>query len=351
MAANSDRIIYATQAVGIGSGITNPTSTAELANNLNFEWLRGVQSVSVSTNFNTEQLFELGQLQVYQNVDEVPNVELTIEKVIDGYKLLYLSAVGQAGTGNVLAAAKKTCDAVILVYPDTATSSSGTNVNGLMYFKTLRVSNVSYTFNTDGNFTESLTLVGNDKLWKTTPAGSGYTTPYVDIDGSGDTPLLNVVGKRNNIIFGNGHTVVPSTISGIARGGSGNIRSITIAADFGREDNFELGSYRPYSKFVTVPLQTTCDFEVLSTSGDWVSASGDAPRPASKEEIVIECDLNTSNASGLLKIDLGKNCRLNSVNYGGGDSGGGNVTNTYNYISFNYFKVSDSYTSSNAYWS
>lgn len=353
---NTERIIYATQAVGLGTGVPVPGTGAGAVPTVgtSFEWLHGVQSVAVSTTFNTEQLFEVGQLQIFQNVDEVPDIELSLEKVIDGNKSLYLSAVGLKGTGNVLEAAKGKCDALILVYPDTFTAAKGTGTNGIMYLPTLRVSNVSYTFSTDGNFTESLTLAGNDKVWYSVPSAN-FSNSFGKIDEAADAPALGVVAKRNTIKFNGSnttHTILPSTIYNVIRAGTGNLQSITISADFGREDNLELGSFRPYTKFVTVPLQTTCDFEVLSLSGDWVSASGNAPRPASKESIAVVVDIaGSGTASGYLKVDLGSGCRLTSVNYGGGDAGGGNVTNTYNYVSFNYFQVSDSYSAANAYWS
>jgi hypothetical protein len=59
----SDRIFYAIQAVGIEGA---DTGTGVIT------WLHGVQSVGVTTNFNLEQVFELGQLALYQNVENVP---------------------------------------------------------------------------------------------------------------------------------------------------------------------------------------------------------------------------------------------------------------------------------------
>ena len=49
----------------------------------------GVQSVGITTNFNLEQVFELGQIQIYENVEAVPDIEITMEKVLDGEPLLY----------------------------------------------------------------------------------------------------------------------------------------------------------------------------------------------------------------------------------------------------------------------
>ena len=49
----------------------------------------GVQSVAVTTTFNLEQAFELGQLAIYENIEGVPDIEITMSKVLDGYPLLY----------------------------------------------------------------------------------------------------------------------------------------------------------------------------------------------------------------------------------------------------------------------
>ena len=37
----------------------------------------GVQSAAVTTTFNLEQAFELGQLSIYENIEGVPDIEVT----------------------------------------------------------------------------------------------------------------------------------------------------------------------------------------------------------------------------------------------------------------------------------
>ncbi len=46
-------------------------------------YVPGVQSVGITTTFNLEQVFELGQLELYQDVEEVPDIEVSVERVID----------------------------------------------------------------------------------------------------------------------------------------------------------------------------------------------------------------------------------------------------------------------------
>jgi hypothetical protein len=352
----TQRIIYATQAIGLGSGGLPVSGTNIPAEGTNFSWLHGVQTVGLNTTFTSEQLFELGQLQVYQNVDDLPNVEISIERVLDGWKLAYLQSVGQAGTGNVLEAGKSKTDAVFLIYEDTKTAASGAAPLSLIHCKDMVVSNVSYTLSTDGNFSESLTLSGFDRQWYSTALAP--VTPFRTIDVIPDMPFGTGAGaktvlKRQNFIIGS--STIPKTVRDNLRNQSGNIQGITISADFGRENNLELGKFDPYTRFITVPLETTCEFKIHSLSGNWVNASGSAPRSADngqfKEQIIVHLatDANATAASGWVRIDLGSGCRLTSVNYGGGDAGGGNATDTYNYSSFNYFRVSDSWSAGTQY--
>ena len=71
----NNRIYYAIQQVTLGTGSVP---------------VHGLQSVGLTTNFNLEQVFELGQLSIYQNVENIPEIEVTLNKVLDGYPLLYV---------------------------------------------------------------------------------------------------------------------------------------------------------------------------------------------------------------------------------------------------------------------
>ena len=87
MATANDRIFYACQAVSI-QPLTSPNASVGYM-------VHGLQSVGVTTNFNLEQAFELGQIEIYENIEGTPDVEITLEKVLDGYPLVYhLATVG-----------------------------------------------------------------------------------------------------------------------------------------------------------------------------------------------------------------------------------------------------------------
>jgi hypothetical protein len=162
----NNRIYYAIQQVTLGPN-SSPTA------------VHGLQSVGITTNFNLEQVFELGQLALYQNIENIPEIEVTLNKVLDGYPLLYCLAteVGTAINTNLVAegpdlAGRQNArvDVRLGIFSDTKTSAKGTSFSAVVC-SGMYVSSVSYTFPVDGNFTEDVTLVGNDKIWGANVSG------------------------------------------------------------------------------------------------------------------------------------------------------------------------------------
>jgi hypothetical protein len=88
--SNNNRTYYATHAVALGKKDADPTAAitnaASQANTIRAA--SGVQSVGVNTTFNLEQVFQLGQLEIYENIENIPDVEVTIEKALDGHALI-----------------------------------------------------------------------------------------------------------------------------------------------------------------------------------------------------------------------------------------------------------------------
>ena len=97
MPSANDRIFYACQAVGFR---VHGSAESEAGGALTPQQMaHGVQSVGITTNFNLEQAFELGQIEIYENIEGTPDVECTMEKVLDGYPLLYhMASSGVEGT-------------------------------------------------------------------------------------------------------------------------------------------------------------------------------------------------------------------------------------------------------------
>lgn len=335
----SNRVFYACQSVSLGG-----------------DTLHGVQSVGINSTFNFEQVFELGQIQIYENIEGVPEVEMTIERVLDGNETLYeLMAVQEdndAGKSLVNVGDAQTTG-VLSIFDDSADSAAseqiGVQATGLF------VSNYSVNVNLDGPSTESMTLVGNHKAWGTHDAGAVYTAP------TPDEPATAVIKRQS----------LDKTVSKLPQG-TDKLQSISVSVDFGREDLQELGEKYPYFRAATYPTEVTCEFTYLADDtftnsdpgnahafyekdivGDGGNATDKNKDVTEDEEIVIRLrsinpeDGQIVNNDGYT-INLGKKCRLTGIQFGGGDAGGGNATVTYSYSTYNeLYSKSGAHTATN----
>jgi len=259
---------------------------------------------------------------------------------LDGYPLLYHLATPEATSPTLIGRSNERCYVAINIYPDTFDNASGTP-NQTVGMSGMYVSSLTYTFNVDGNCTEDVTLVGNDKLWF--PSGTFFVP--VGFDGF-DAPLAaSGVQRREDVIMGSGTSgsIFPTEIPGIHASGwnlqdgssfSAHIQTITVSTDLGRDELFELGRRGPYHRFVTFPVEVTCAIEITSSEGDVIDALADPPGGSNltDQEIIIYTNDGT-------KVDIGTKNKLSSVTYGGGDATGGNAAVTYNYSNFNELTV------------
>jgi hypothetical protein len=373
---NNKRIFYACQAVGISEmNVASP----------DLHVLHGVQSVGVNTAFNLEQVFELGQLEIYENIEGIPEVEVTLEKVLDGYPLIYTAATCasedkgffSAGGHGLSQRANNQCCVHLGIFDETFNTTSNVAATTQVYMSGMYVSNVSYTFPTDGNMTESVTLAGNHKQWSSGNMPVLFTsgiTSQLAGTGSGssrrgtDQPSgVGTIGVARRENFNMASSIVPKSIikatspnlvlgnisetagNGYDSGSQTNkvhIQSATVSTDFGREDIFELGRKFAYYRPATFPIEVTCELEVLSNSGDFVNALEDGdtglhsnPRTSGNNTSDETIKLVINNG---YTFDLGARNRLSSINFAGGDAGGGNATMTFSYSNFNDLSVIDS---------
>lgn len=353
------RVLYAIQALGFAK--TGSQSWIEA---------HGVQSVGVSTTFNLEQVFELGQLALYENIENIPDVEVTCEKVLDGYPLLLHLATQGAAAATLIGRSTVDCNVALSIFNDTEENASGTPVSQVI-MSGLVPSSFSYTFPVEGNFTESLTLIGQNKVWKTsnfnfsgTPPFPAFTNRFNSLDAP--KSLMGASGginRRQDLLVtptGAGHTfdvnnmlndpncstfpggvagirgVTTSGVNWINTEGHARIQNITISTDFNREALFELGRFTPFFRYANFPTEVTAEFEVLSTDGDHVDVT---------EEGAIGAGTNLANKTIRIatkegtRLDLGTKNKLASVNMPGGDTGGGNQTLTYTFSNFNELTV------------
>ena len=334
--STNNRIYWACQGIGLAP-----------ENSVAFEGVHGVQSVGITTTFNLEQVFEIGMLSIYENIENIPDIEVTMEKVIDGWPLLYHLATRGASATTLAGRSNAKCNVALNIYPDTFEHASGVP-NTEVVMSGMYVSSVSYNIPVEGNCTESVTLVGNDKVWRSDNfLLDGYVLPLADepfgISASGG------VQRRENVIFDtngvNGYTKLPSEVEGISSSGTNDqtggvyaahIQNLSVSVDLGREALNELGTRKPYFRYVNFPVEVSTEIEVTSSQGDQISATEegilDDGNNLSDQEIIIVLQDST-------KIDLGSKNKLANVSYGGGDAGGGNATVTYSYTTFNDFDV------------
>jgi hypothetical protein len=338
MAANK-RIYYATQAV-----LLRPQD-GDLKNSAAFVTPKGIQSVGMTTNFNLTQLFTMGQQELYDNVEGTPEVEVTMQKTLDGTLPLYLLCMGGTvanyGSGKQIAElSTNRVDFRLGVYPDTAVSATG-NSTFWVDCSGMYLSSIGYTLPIDGFAQEDVTLVGNNKVW-----GSGSA---VSTTGFNNTLTATSPIRRVNVNVGG--SVLPTGTAGI-RVPSGRtdfvapyFQSISVKANLGREAINELGRMAPYCRYVKFPLEITSEFSVIASDGDYVDANdfsgvtgcgNSYTNLVDKEVKVVVCG---KSANDLLTIDLGKKNKLTSVNYTGADTTGGNATITYSFQTFNSFSV------------
>lgn len=316
--------------------------------------IHGLQTCGINVNFTLNQIYELGQLEIYENVEEIPDVEVTLEKVLDGYPLIYHLATRGYSANTLSGRQNQRCNFAMSVFGDTQSAASGQPVNQVdcsgMY-----VSRIGYTFSVNDVSKEEVTLVGNNKVTKT----SSFTFTGSIFDNE-DSPLALAlsggVQQRQDIIYATNEvsldannqvaatdaTILPPDIDGITSSGTNpvdgdgvygaHVQSISTSIDLGREALTELGSKLPYFRYATFPTDVTTDIEVIATQMDTVDVSEAADDNLTHRSIRIYTREGTA-------IDLGLKNKLQSVSYGGADAGGGNATITYSYLTQNAFDV------------
>ncbi|MHA2404790.1 MAG: hypothetical protein ACXADH_17470 [Candidatus Kariarchaeaceae archaeon] len=339
----NNRIFYAMQQVAVDpqNRKTRPASLNE------YQPVPGVQSVSMTTSFSLEQAFELGQVEIYENIEGVPSIEMTINRLLDGSVPLYVLGAGSFENADVVTTAATNEVGITLGIFDEANASVGTNtpISQVTVVDAV-MTNVAYTMGVDGNFTEEVGFSSNEKAWYLgDPAtctnalwASGFVLGSGRFDGA-DSPDA-VMGVQRREYFDRAGSTLPDEIpdSGF------KIQSINVSADFGREDLFQLGDKGPYAKAATFPIEVSCSFEVLSTGGDQINAvsSGctSVANCASLNQLTDQTII-LKTCDGTV-VDLGGKNKLSSVSYGGGDAGGGNVTTTFDYVTYNKLSISGS---------
>lgn len=332
------RLYYACYAVGIASFDTNPTS---------FLTVRGLQTAGINTTFNLEQVFEIGQLAIYENIENIPDVEVSLEKVLDGSPLIYHLCTQNAAASTLVGRSNQRANVAVSFYSDTNGIASGTPLSQCI-MSGVYVSQVSYQVQVDGNARESVTLVGNNKVWRTGSFTFTGFTPTHGVTSLKPADTTNGVNRRQEFVWAS--SVMPNDIRGIVSGVNPDlvstlgmytvsVQSIRVSASLGREQLLELGRNAPYFRYIRFPVEVTCDIEIIAKNGDFISATeeGVFGNGNNLQEQTISFMMKEG-----LKVNLGASNKLQSVSFGGGDAGGDNATITYSYVTYNDFDIKHS---------
>jgi hypothetical protein len=373
---NNNRIFYGSQIAQLKPATTGVKFSS---------WYQpqGLQSVGYNTSVSTEQAFQLGAIDIYSISENVPEVEVTLNKVLDGSCPLYLMAMG--GKSGILGAnvsnfdnseelkikgfgglAYNTVDFRLGIYKDTQSTVTGTTTDYILCTPTY-LSSLNYTFPVDGNATEAITLVGNNKFLKK----NGGSQVSETMTAASINKTARKLARRHHVDVSN--STLPTGYGGAFKSGglptgtdvSLYLQNITISANLGRDQINELGQLAPYYRYATFPVEVTSEFEIIGQVGDYVNAndflfsSGCAVNYQNLTEFPIKlkiCGSGVGNASNSYNYDvsannylefyLGSGNKLTSVSYAGGDTGGGNVTITYGFRNYNdfYMKAAGSYS-------
>ncbi|MFA5758658.1 MAG: hypothetical protein WC942_04775 [Clostridia bacterium] len=312
--------------------------------------VHGVQSVNMTTSFSTEQVFELGQLDIYENIENLPDIELTVEKVLDGHPLIYFLASMGATTPTLLNRTNQRSDVFLSVFSDAEDNASGTPMVQA-YCSGVYVNSLTYTLPVEGSATESVSFVGNDKIWITSSGDHWYENQGFAFTGQfdGTDAPPSGVQRRQHVKMGNaaaGGSIWPTNIPGVTvTTGSGynvldagqygaHIQDVTISVNLGREDLYELGRRKPYYRYANFPTEVETVINLTAGGdqpGDVINADSNVDN-LSNEPIVIKLEDGTV-------FDLGTRNKLSNVSYSGGDTGGGVVSITYTFQNYNILTV------------
>lgn len=260
----SERIFYATHAVTLGGQV-----------------LKGVQSVSVTSNYGMEPVFQLGQCTQVEMTPSVPECEVTITRAIHGGAAIILDLSNDCQSAETL----------LNVEQDITV---GSDAGGFTVSNAL-LSGYSVNFSVDGVFTEELTYVGDTII-----GGGSFPGPFND--------EIHLPRRQDWT-------------------GPAGATSARLNLALTREPVFVLGQYRPLKRFVQFPVEVTLEIGYLLPQGG--SFPGDPPNCAVFSEGKQTFNIGACNSNWTIR-----NAFLSNIGYSGGDVGGGNVEVTYTYTSY-----------------
>lgn len=303
----NNRIHYAIKQLGIketgqaAGTVVLPLSASGTNPSGYWQVPRGVQSSTLSTDYNIEEVLQFGQLEAYELSESLPSIEVSVERVLDGTNPLYLMASDADQTTLLGRNTSYQVDIALTIYEDTQVKATGSHINGL-YASGMYLSDITYTMSTDGPFTEALTFVGNDLFVSTAQSGSmasgsfpsGVIAAGGDEDPSANIGNLSGVQRREDFDLGN--CTLPSFISAEC------ITSVSISASLGRTERLCLGQKAPDLRTIDLPLEVTTTIEVATKTGITVEADSTIDNLSPEEIVIVLLDGTSFNLGTANKL-------------------------------------------------
>lgn len=361
----------------------------------------GVQSMGYDANFDLSPVFEFCDSEPYFINEGLPQVEITVNKILDGSCPIYSMATKEASQPTLFGRAACKCHIASAIFPcdEDSTGSSGTSTpRAVVVFPDAQINSISYSFGSDNSpFSEDITFVGNDIIWTnptddindiadcTGTLGFSYTAQFLaDVASisfnaccASGTPGPSMPSGQirkpqyredfiwdetnedfaetldvNGALCDPDTTVLPAIIPGVACNGTNlnnavAVQSITISADLNREELNALGSRAPRTRTITPPITVSTSIEVVSEFDSALSATeAGAFTPSlptgsfceTAGENLRQGTIRVAICGGL-RIYTGTQNKIQSISMSGASTDGDNLTITYNFQTFNTLTV------------
>lgn len=346
-----NRVIYSMEQGGFA-----PQGTTD------FVEIHGLRSIGSNVGLNKTALYELGQRLKYASIEEVPEIELTLEKQCDGTPLLWHQATVGCSAQTLEARALTQNDFCVSIFDESAGRATGTPVAELHVSKVVPTQS-TINVQLDGPVTENLTLSGIERTWVDVAGGGSATFAGKFATGTDVAPNVlqgssvawdaltgSPTGVDSNGMSVAWQTVLPREIRGISATGvnpadANNapyrvvpVQSIQVSANLGRDQLRQLGNKFPYQRSLQYPIEVTTEIEVLDRGGDFISvtiAGGTNGAPAGRNTAYQTIRLVFADGT---RVDTGVRNELTGFVRQGGDAqqGGSNATVRYTYTGDSY---------------
>lgn len=341
----------------------------------------GVQAVGMNANFDLQPVFTFTQSEIYELNEGLPQIEMTVNRILDGSCPTYLMASTDAPNPTLFGRTPSKSILGLSIFPCTLDRATGAPTS-ILAVSGAQVSSVGFNFGVDGPFTEDVTFVANNMIWDQTSVsghkgyvGQNLSTRFLadiaTLQFSGCNSTNATVPRDTNVgvafredlkftfdsaygVDSNGAikdpdaTILPPDIYGITSSGTNTsnvpLQSISVSVDLNREDINILGRRGPQNRTITLPIQVNTNIDVTSDTDHLVSAIEDGiirttgSGTCLTSRNLINRTIRIASCEGL-RIYTGLRNKLLSVSRSGGDTGGGNVTITYSFQTYNTFVV------------